>query len=451
MKITTQPAGERQLSITIEVEEERVKRARRRAAREISREVDIPGFRKGKAPYDVVVQRLGLEVVRQELVATLAEDVYREALEQEEITPYALGALEETSFDPLTLTFSVPLVPEVDLGDYKAYRLEPPTVEVPTEMLDSALDAIREENAVLVPLDRPASEGDILVMDLIGRTGDGTAFLHDEDAQLLLDPERDVGLPGLVDALIGLEAETDTTFSLVLPEDFEVEELAGEKVEFEVNVEAVYERILPDLDDDLARTVGNYETLEDLKNSLRGRLEEKKRAQAESNYAEEILKAIIERAKVSYPSTMVEEGLDDAVDSYEREIERREHMMLEDYLRIQGKTMEQLREELTPQVKESIERSLVLGEVVEQEALEVSDEALDVQIAESSELYGEKADEVRAALSEPAGRRNVRNRMLANQAIDRLVSIAKGEHVESSAPVQEETDEEEQEEETNEA
>lgn len=433
MKITTESVGERQVALTIEVDEERVRRAQRETARHISREVDIPGFRKGKAPYDVVVQRLGPEVVQQELVNILAEDVYREALEQEDITPYAPGTLEEVEFEPLKLEFVVPLTPQVDLGDYRGYRREFSESEVTDEALDRALEGIREENAVLNPLDRAATEGDLLAGHLVGRASDGKVFLDEEEARIRLELEADGPIPGLVEALIGIEPGEERTFTLVLSEDFEVEELQGEEAEFTVEVESVYERILPELDDDLARTVGKYDNFEELEADVRDRLRQRRQAQAESEYAEQVLDDIIEQAEVSYPPVMLEETLDDAVESYEVQVERREHMMLKDYLRIQGKTMEDLREELRPGVEESLKRSLVLGEIVEQEELEISNEELDIQIAESSEQYGERAEEVRAALSSPDAQRDIRNRMLANKAVQQLVAIARGEASEAAA------------------
>ncbi len=427
MKITTEPTGERQLALTIELDEERTRRARREAARKISREVKIPGFRTGKAPYEVVVQRLGKEVVREELVNMVAEDAYREALEQAEIVAYAPGKLEDVAFDPLVLQFVVPLTPEVDLGEYRQYRREVPDVEVTDEEMERALQEIRERNAVLNPVDRPAREGDLLVGRLTGGTSEEIAFLDEEEAQLLLETDGDAFIPGLIEALIGLAAEDEETFTLMLPEDFEVEELQGEEAEFQVSVDSIYERVLPELDDDLARTVGRYDSLRELEEQIRGRLEETKSAQAEREYAEQVVQDIIEQADVAYPPEMVKGALDDAVQNYEVQVERREHMMLQDYLRIQGKTMEELRDELRPEVEKSLERSLVLGEIVEQEGLEISDVELDIQIAESSEEYGKRADEVRATLSSPEGQRSVRNRMLANKAVQRMVAIAKGE------------------------
>lgn len=437
MKITTESIGERQVALTIEVDEERVRQAQRQTARQISREVDIPGFRKGKAPYDVVVQRLGPEMVQQELVNILAEDVYREALEQEDIAPYAPGTLEEVDFEPLTLEFIVPLTPKVDLGDYRSYRREFSEPEVADEALDRALEGIREQNAVLNPLDRAAAEGDLLVGHLVGRASDERIFLDEEEARVLLDTEGEEPIPGLVEALIGVEPGEERTFTLTLSEDFKVEELQGEEAEFTVEVESVYERILPDLDDDLARTVGKYDSFEELKEDVRDRLRERQRAEAESEYAEQVLDDIIGQAEVSYPPVMLEEALDDAVENYEAQVERREHMMLKDYLRIQGKTMDDLREDLRPGVEGSLKRSLVLGEIVEQEELEISDEELGIQIAESSEQYGERAEEVRAALNAPDAQRDIRNRMLANKAVQQLVAIAKGEVSEAAAAEQE--------------
>jgi trigger factor len=426
--------------MTIEVDEQRVTRAQRRVARQISREINIPGFRRGKAPYSVIVQRLGQEVAREELVSVLAEGVYRDALEQLDTAPFAPGTLEETRYDPLTLTFIVPLAPEVELGDYRSYRSPFSGADVSEEALAQALEAIQQQNALLAPLDRPAAEGDLIVADLVGRAMDGSVFVQEEEARILLDPEASVPLPGLIEALIGVEPGDERTFTLLLPADFELEQLQAREAEFTAEVESVYERIVPLLDDDLARTVGNYDTFADLEGTVRQRLVEQERANAESEYSDRVLQDIVERAVVSFPPIMLDEALDDAVEAYEAQIERREHMLLEDYLRIQSKTIDDLRDELRLEVEQSIRRSLVLGEIVQQEDLTVSDEELERQIAESSERYGERAEEVRAALSTPEGRRDLRNRMLAEKAMQRLSAIAKGQAAEKTAAEDEPTE-----------
>jgi trigger factor len=432
LKISSEPTGEREVSLTIEVEEERVSRARQRVARQVSRDVNIPGFRKGRAPYDVIVQRLGERVVREELVGFLAEDVYREALEQAEIVPYGPGTLMETQFEPLVLTFSVPLAPEVELGEYTAYRRPFDDAEVTEEAVTQALEAIREQNAILAPVDRPAALGDVLGAQLIGRASDGSLIVDEEEASVFLDPDGDEPIPGFITALVGIQQDEERAFTLPLPDDAGLEEAQGGDAEFTAVVKSVHERIVPELDDDLARTVGNYDTLEELTNDIRQRIWEREQASAESEYADRVLQDVIDQATVSWPAAMLEEGIDDAVKAYERQIERSEHMLLDDYLRIQGKTTAELREELRPEVEESTKRSLVLWEIVEQESLSVSEEELDKQIAESTEAYGDRADEVRAGLEAPAARSELRTRLLANRAVQRLVAIARGEPGEPS-------------------
>jgi len=427
LKTSSEPTGEREVSLTIEVEEERVNQARQRAARQVSREINIPGFRKGRAPYEVIVQRLGEDVVREELVGILAEDVYREAIEQAEIVAYGPGTLVDTQFEPLVLTFSIPLAPEVDLGDYTAYRQPFDDAQVTDEAVARALEAIRQQNAILAPVERPAALGDVVGARLTGRASNGSLIVDEEEASVFLDPDADEPMPGFIDALVGIEQDEERVFTLPLPDDDRLEAAQAGDAQFTAVARSVHKRIVPELDDDLARTVGNYDTLEELTNDIRQRIWEREQANAESQYADRVLQDVIDHAQVSWPAVMLEEGIDDALKAYERQIERNEHMMLADYLRVRGKTMDELREELRPNVEQSTKRSLVLWEVVEQEGLAVSDEELDKQIAESSAAYGDRADEVRAGLDRPAARSELRTRLLANRAVARLVAIARGE------------------------
>lgn len=427
MKVTTEPLDDCLISLTIEVGEERTRQAKRQVAREISSEVDIPGFRKGKAPYRAIVRRFGKEAVQQELLNLTAEEVYREALEQEDIQPYAAGELVDFEVSPITLKFEVPLTPQVELGDYRDYRRDFPAVEVTEERLAQALEEVREQNAVLSPADRPAFEGDAIVADIVGRSSEGEVFMEQEGARIVLDDRREETLPGLVDALVGMEPGEEREFSLTMPDNFRIGELQGQEANFRVEVESVYERILPELDDDLARTAGNFDTFEELEDHIKQQLQERVQVEAEGKYAEQVLNDIVDQAKISYPSAVLEEALDDAVENYEEEVSREEHLALEDYLRIQGKTVEDLREELRPGVHESLRRSLVLGKIVQLEGLEVSDEELEEMIDRSSEQWGERADEIREALRTTEEREDLRSRMLANKAAERLIAIAKGE------------------------
>ncbi len=427
MKISTEPLENRQLQLTIEVDEEQAQQAMRRVARQIARQVNIPGFRKGKAPYELIVQRYGEDTIRQEAVEMLAEEVYREALKQEDIKPYASGALDEVVLHPVTFKFTVPLPPTVELGAYRDYRLKPRKVRVYKKEVQRALEQIREENAILEPVERAAALDDGVVMDLAGRTTEGVEFLRVDDARMLLDAESTDPAPGFAEAIVGMQAGEERTFTLTLPADFAQEELRGQEAEFTVSVTEVYESTLPELDDDLARTVGNFDSLEALEKQVREQMRLVAQEEADEEYTTQVLEAILEQAQVAYPPEMLEETLDEVVEEFERAVKHEARLSLEDYLHVRGQTMEDLREEFEPRAADRLKRGLVLGEITMQEGLEVSEEEIGTHIEEVSATWGARADEIRASLSAGAGRQTVHNRLLADKAVQRLVAIARGE------------------------
>lgn len=444
MKITTEHLENHQLRLSIELDEEQTQQAMRRAARQIARQVDIPGFRKGKAPYELVVQRYGEDTVRQEAAEAVIEEVYREALEQEEIIPYDAGVLDDHTLDPIAFTFTVPLQPTVDLGDYRDYRLKPRKVKVHKKEVQEALEEIREQNVILEPVERPAALGDQVVVNLAARSARGEEFLQADEARIVLDAESTDPAPGFDKAVVGMEAGEERTFTLTLPDDFSREDLRGQEAAFTVEVVEVYERTLPKLDDDLARTVGNFDSLAELKDQVQTQLEQKAQREAEEEYANQVLTAIQEQAQVAYPPAMLEEKVDEMVEDVEQVVQQKAHLSLEDYLRIQNKPMEELREELEPQAATQLKRSLILGQVVQQEGLEVDEEEVGAQIEDISASWGARAEEARSALSSDAGRRELINRLLTTKAVERLVAIAKGEAPELAstepAPAEEETE-----------
>jgi trigger factor len=412
--------------LTIEIEEDRFQKAMRRAAKQISKQVNIPGFRKGKAPYDVILERFSEEVIRQEALDFLAEDVYREALEQEEIEPYGPGMLEEITFDPLTFELVVPLTPTVDLGAYEEYRLKHPEVRVYEKEIQEALENIQEQNAFLEPVERAAAMGDVATINLQVRAA-GTELLDQEEVQTLLDPESDDPAPDFAEAVVGMEAGDTKTFTLAMSEDFPMEDLQGRDAEFEVELLEVHERILPDLDDDLARTVGKYDSLDELKAYVEEQLRQSAQAEADQEYTNQVIEALVEQAEVVYPPVMVEEQLDGIVEEVAQTVQSQAKLPLEDYLRFQDKTMDDLREDLTPQAEERLKRMLVLGEVVHREGIEIDEDEFNAQIEETGAQWGARGDEVRAYFRSEEGRRQLESRMLATKAVERLVAIAKGE------------------------
>jgi len=427
MKITTESLENRQLRMTIEVDEEQTQAAMRRAARYIAKQVNVPGFRKGKAPYSAILQRFGEETVRQQAADTLAEEVYAKALDQEEIDPYAAGTLDSIEYDPITLTFTIPLMPEITLGDYRDYRPDYEEPEISEDDVQTTLENIREENTMFESVERPAEMGDGVVIDLRAQSDDEVELLKGDDIHLILEPDNADPAPGFAEALVGLKAGEEKTFRLTLTDAFPQEEYRGKEAEFNVTVKEVYDSTMPDLNDDLARTVGNFDSLEELKQSIREQMLTEVKARVDTEYTEKIVKNIVDASQVDYPPVMLQSQIAGLLQELERSLKRDAKLSIEDYLRLQGKTLEELRLELEPDAALSLKRALVLGEIVRVEKLDVESDEIDAHIDEMSAPWGVRAEEIRTSLNSDQGREAMRSRLMANKAVQFLVASAKGE------------------------
>lgn len=440
MKITTESLENCQLRLTIELDKEQTQQAMQRTARKIAKQANFPGFRKGKAPYKLVIQRYGEDEIRQEAADEMVEKVFREALEQEEIQPYAPAALEEISLDPITFEFTIPLPPTVDLGDYRDYRLKPPTVRVYKKEIQRMLQEIREQNAILELVERPVALDDGAMIDLAGwTTDDGTEIVNTDDARILLDAESANPAPGFAAALVGMEAGEERSFTLTLPDDFPQEELRGREAEFSVSLKEVYDSTLPNLDDDLARAAGNFGSLKELEKSVKEQLRQEAQQEADAEYAAQVIEAIIEQSQAEYPPVMLKETLDEMSEEFERLVKGKTRLSLEDYLRFQQKSLEELQEEWKPHAEYRLKRALVMGEIVALEALKVDEEEIEAYIEQASVQWGIRADEMRASLNSDEGQDSVVRRLLAQKAVRRVTAIARGE-----APELDSTEPEEQ-------
>ncbi|MBC7226269.1 MAG: trigger factor [Thermoflexales bacterium] len=423
--VTTEPIGKRDLRLTVEIPEERVQQEMRRVAREISAQVSIPGFRKGKAPYSVILQRYGEERLREQVAEDLTREFYRAAVQQEGITPYGPASLEEIQLSPMRLTFTLPLPPIVRLGDYRSLRVEFPPVEVTEEEIRNVLEDIRQENAVSEPVEgRGAQPGDLLQIQVEGRTDQGELFLKDDDAEVILDPEDTYPAPGFYSALEGMKPGEERTFRLKMPNG-----QPSEEAEFRVRLQALYNRILPELDDDLARAAGPYPTLEALKEDVREQLLQMRERAAREEYARTVVQRLVEQAEVEYPSVLLEERLQDLVEQLEERVREEQRMSLQDYLKVTGQTLEDLRERLHPVADYQVRRMLVLGEFALAEGLQVSDEEVDQRIQTISQTWGDQAESIQAQLEKPENREHLSAQILYEKVMDRLLAIARGEAV----------------------
>jgi trigger factor len=398
----------------------------------MSQRSKIAGFRPGKAPYEVVLQRYGQEAVFDEALDALGQDVYRQALEDSSLDPVAPGALEDVvSRTPLVLRYTVPLEPEVELGKYRDLRLPFEAPEVKGEAVEEVLDGLRQQQALIEPVERPARDSDVVVLDLHGRLADApdgeSRLLMDEHGiSVLVAESTDFPFPGAAVHLLGIAAGEGREAEYTFPADYRNESLRGRKATFHFQAEAVKSRTVPEWSDELARTLGDFTDLTDLRLKVRQSLEAQSLRQAESEYADQVIEAVVNGSKIAFPPVLLRQEVDDTLQDLDRRL-KDQRLSLADYLKIEKKEETELRQELEPQARRRLERGLVLGQVVEAESLEVEEAEVDGALERILQPLTESTESVRRAIDTPAGRRRIRLDLLTDKAVARLVQIARGE------------------------
>ncbi|HZY42401.1 MAG TPA: trigger factor, partial [Anaerolineae bacterium] len=313
MNVTTEPRENRLMALTIEVEPERVEAALAQAARRLAQKYKVPGFRPGKAPRAVIERMVGKKGLYEEVVDELGPKVYKEALEQQNIDPFGPGEMEDFTMEPMVFKMLVPLAPVVDLGDYRSVRL--PHIEpiVDEHAVEHQLEHLRENQAIIEPVgDVPAEVNMIAKVDLEG-TVDGQPFITKQSGVAInLYPtlDRDEELLDFSVPIIGLTPGEDKTFSLVVPDSDQYGEFRGKTADFNVHLIELQKRELPALDDALAQTVGDYETLDALKDTIRAELRTGQQREADSKYSDQVIDAIVKGATIEYPPQMLTSEVD---------------------------------------------------------------------------------------------------------------------------------------------
>jgi trigger factor len=431
MQVTTERLENCQVNVIIEMDAAEADKRLRQTARKLSREFNVPGYRKGKAPFAAVVRVFGREVVQQQGIEDFGQELYEQALEEIEYEPYEVGELQEVEWDPFRMTVTLPIQPEVDLGDYRSVRVPHEVEPVTEEQVDEYLTGLQEEHSQWVPADRPAAIGDQVVVDMRGvaeaADGELTEVMNNEEYEMVLEEEATYPLPGFHEELVGMRAGDEKGFTLLVPEDDEHEEVVGKTAMITVHLHSVKEQDVPPLDDDLALMVGDYETLDDLRAGIRERLETEAVQKAEAEYLDKALDGFIEAAvKIEYPPQAVDREAELSVDRMERNLAS-SGIQLDTYLGMIGKTRQAYMQELRPAAEERLKKRLVLAEIAKQEELAVEPEEVDAEVERMIEAMGEQAEEMEEALSTPGARLMMTDDLLTAKAQERVIEIAKGE------------------------
>ncbi len=385
MKIEQTPRDDHQMAVTVEVESERLEAARRKAARQISNRVKIPGFRPGKAPYDVVRRYYGDAAITEEAIEILVDEIYPKMLQESGIEPAAAGKLEDvTSLEPPTFKFLVPLRPTVDLGGYRAIR-KPYNFTPPGEdKVQEALDDLRRMYATTETVERPVKDGDFVLVSVSGKKEnaaegeDQSALSRSSYAVLVREGERDDDwpFPGFPSKLVGMNPGETKTFTYAYPKNYDDAFLAGANATFDVTVKTVRGMTLPELNDDFAKTVGGGDTLDDLMNNLRESLTRQAKAEYDDKYFSELIEEIKAVATIKYPPQVLEHEAEHVLEELKRRLAE-QGMDFETYLKMREMDEAQFtQQEVMPVARKRLERSLIIDEVVREQKIELDEETL---------------------------------------------------------------------------
>ncbi len=426
MKVTTERLENCQVNVIVEMDAADIDKKLRQTARTISRSYNVPGYRRGKAPYHAVVRIFGKEAIQQQMLEDHGQEFYDKALEEIEYEPYEMGELKDVEWDPFRMTVLLPIKPELDLGDYRAVRVPFQAEPVTEEDVDGRLEDLQRENGQWVPVDRPAALGDQVALDFEASAGD-QLIMSREGHEIILEAGSSLPMAGFHEEIVGLAPGEAKTFVLTVPEDDVEEGLAGQEATVNVTLHTVREEDLPPLDDELAMMVGDYDTLDDLRASIRDELEAAARQRVESEYLDNVLDAMLEAAvKVEYPPQAVDRESDVTLGQMERSLAA-QGLQLDTFLNMIGKTREAYKQELRPSAEDRLRKRLALMEIARLEELEADPEKLEAEIERLVEMAGPQAEQMREIVNSPEGRASLADDAIIEQAQELVVQIGKGE------------------------
>jgi trigger factor len=379
MKTTVKELPNSRVQVDAEVDPADVQRGIARAARGFAKEMRMPGFRKGKAPASLVIQRLGFGPVLEEAIRDSLPEWYERALLDSAISPVGNPDLEivtapEAEGEPLSFKFEVGVRPKAKLGEYKGLEIGKAEPEVPADIIDREIERMQQSFAKLEPVERVAAPGDALLVDFEGSI-DGEPFEGGKASDYLLELGGGQLIEGFEEQLEGAGAGEDREVKVTFPDDYHAEQLAGKDATFAVAVKEVREKVLPELDDDFASDASEFDTLEELRADIDAKLGEAAGERIEQDFRVAAIDAAVEKATVELPDELAVARAAERWERVERQLAGR-GMDPNAYLQMQGKTREEIIEESKPDAALELKREAVLAAIAEAEAIEVSDEEM---------------------------------------------------------------------------
>lgn len=422
MNVTVTPAPKSTLTVRVELPPEKLDAAINEAVRHLSQRTKIAGFRPGKAPRAVVERVVGKEAVLEEAMDHVVQRAYRDALIEHDILPLAQGELNVEQGEegkPVIFTATVPVRPEVKIGDYRNFNFAPEIDVIDDEKVDKVIEELRDQNATLAPVeDRGARNGDYAVIGYRG-TRDGVPFDGGtaERMPLILGEERLI--PGFEAHVVGLKPGESTAFDIGFPDDYPEATLSGKAARFEVDLKELREKILPEADDEFARSLGSFADLAALRTEIKQRLGRNALDRARHTFADKIIDYATANATVELPDVLVEQEVEIMHDELRGSLAR-QGIEEASYLKVTGKTEADLHADFRPGAEKRVKTLLVLSKVAEAEGIDIDDAQIEAEVARARERYGSDRRTMSYFESE-RGRSFIKSSLRRSRLVEKLV------------------------------
>lgn len=375
MKVSVETLPSSEAVVNVDFSWEELEKASDKAYRKLVQKVDIQGFRRGKAPRSLLERRLGKEYIYQEGLDDLMTETYRAALKEHNIVPLTQPEVDAPLLEmgqPYHFSLKVPILPPVELGDYRSLHFERPDADVTSEEVEKELESLRERQAKWEEVERPAQMGDRVTVDLKLTVEDETVSDLKNNPFELTD-ERHGLFTGMDEQIVGMQKGESKTFSATIPEDYTNEKLAGKAANYEVTLHKIEFKEIPELDDAFAIQASNdeYQTLEDMRKAISDQLLDNKKRKIRDELREQVLNAVIEQAQVTVHPVLIEEEAHEMMHQMQHLLEQ-QRMSMDQYLMLIKKTREEYEESLKPDAEKRVKQQLVLDEIAKREDIQVS-------------------------------------------------------------------------------
>ena len=390
------------VELKVEFDSEEWKASQNKVLKRVAQNINVPGFRKGKAPVAMIKQRINMSMLLEDAMEQLLNDRYTQLLKDNGVEPVAQPEVtpDEITEKVLKVTLKIQEKPDVTLGQYKDIEVKKDEVNVTDEDIDNEIKSIQERNAEwVVKEEGEVEEGDTAVIDYEGFM-DGVAFEGGKDENHHLVIGSGQFIPGFEDQVKGMKANEEKDIVVTFPEDYQASDLAGKEATFKVVVHEIQYRTLPEIDDELAKDAGidGVETLEDLKTNIQTRLQNQRETEAEDKYTNELYEKVIENTPIDVPAVMIDNEVNAMLEEVKRNITS-QGLDFDTFTKLTGQDENAIREELRPQADSRVRFNLILEAIAKQEELTVSDEELEEEFKQIAQSYGREVDEMKKMLS----------------------------------------------------